>query len=353
MKILITGGAGFIGSHAAEYYAKRGVDVVALDNFSRAKFIQSRLKPRYNWEYLKRYDNVELVNGDIRNPAVVEKYAEDVDAIIHTAAQVAVTTSMQNPREDFEINALGTFNVLEAGRKSGNNPALIYCSTNKVYGDNVNEITVEEGETRYYFNDKKYAKGIPADFPVDLTEHTPYGCSKLCGDLYVQDYGKRNELDTGVFRMSCIYGTRQFGSEDQGWVVHFVISTLFDMGINIYGDGKQVRDVLFVSDLIKAFDAFIERRERLSGEVFNMGGGPENTVSLLELLDIIEMETGKRSRLKFWDWRPSDQKVYISNVSKARKLLGWRPKVTVEEGIRKTIHWVKENRRYFEYKKRT
>jgi CDP-paratose 2-epimerase len=348
MKILITGGAGFVGSHAAEYYAKKGDNVVALDNFARAKIIQSRLKPRYNWEYLKRYDNVELVNGDIKDPAVVERYAQDVDAIIHAAAQVAVTTSLHNPREDFEINALGTFNVLEAGRKSKNNPVLIYCSTNKVYGDNVNKIPVAEGKTRYYFSDEKYSRGIPSDFQVDLTEHTPYGCSKLCGDLYVQDYGHRNELDTGVFRMSCIYGTRQFGSEDQGWVVHFIISTLFNMDINIYGDGKQVRDILFVTDLIDAFDAFIERRDRLSGEVFNIGGGPENTVSLLELLDLIERETGKRSRLKFCDWRPSDQKVYISDISKARKMLGWRPKLTVEEGIRRTIRWVEENKRYFE-----
>jgi len=348
MKVLITGGAGFVGSHAAEYYAQCGDDVIAFDNLSRSKSIYSKLSPSYNWEYLEKYENVERVKGDIRDVEDLEKNANDVDVIIHAAAQVAVTPSMSNPRQDFELNALGTFNVLEAARKSKNNPAVVYCSTNKVYGDNVNTIPVEEGDTRYYFRDEKFLGGISPDFPIDLTEHSPYGCSKLCGDLYVQDYGSRNEIDTGILRMSCIYGTRQFGSEDQGWVVHFIISTLFDMDLNIYGDGKQVRDVLFVSDLIAAFDAFIKRRDRLSGEVFNIGGGSENTLSLLELLNLIERETGKRSVVRYGDWRPSDQKVYISDISKAKDLLCWEPLISAGEGVKKAIQWVKDNEEYFQ-----
>lgn len=348
MKVLITGGAGFVGSHTAEYYAKNGNEVVVLDNLSRAKILKyEETNAKYNWNYLKRYPNIKLVEGDIRNTKTLEGLSKDLDVIIHTAAQTAVTTSVVDPRTDFEINALGTFNVLEAARKSKTSPIVIYCSTNKVYGNNVNNISIEEGEKRYEFSDPKFRDGIPETFQTDLCEHTPYGCSKFLGDVYVQDYAERNEIKAGIFRMSCIYGTRQFGVEDQGWVAWFTIATLLGKPITIYGDGKQVRDVLYVSDLINSFDKFIKKGESLRCGVFNIGGGIRNTLSLLELLEILEKETGKKSKINFDDWRPSDQKVYISDVSRAEKTLGWRANISPEEGVRSLVEWIEENKSIF------
>ena len=341
-KILVTGGSGFVGSHVSEYYAKRGDEVVVFDNLSRGKTLKTADKSEssinYNWNYLKNFENIKLVRGDIKKAEEVANAAEDVDAIIHTAAQVAVTSSVDDPRMDFEINALGTFNVLEAARKSENSPAVVYCSTNKVYGENVNKIPVKEEETRYVFEGPD---GVPETLSIDLCEHTPYGCSKLAGDLYTQDYAKLYGLKTAVFRMSCIYGTRQFGNEDQGWVAHFVISTITGRPLTIYGDGKQVRDVLYVSDLVRAYDLFLESNKK--GTVYNIGGGPKNTISLLELLDVLEEETGKKSEISFSDWRPSDQKVYITDISKAERELGWSPEINVDEGIKRLIVWAEKN----------
>ncbi len=345
MKVLATGGAGFVGSHVAEYYAKRGEDVTVFDNLSRAEILGKAVGDQlYNWNYLKsNYPNVKLIKGDIRSFDELKAVAHKADAIVHTAAQVAVTTSLSDPRTDFEINALGTFNVLEAARL--NDSAVIFCSTNKVYGENVNKITVVEKETRYEYADPRYKSGIPEDFPIDLTSHSPYGCSKLSADLYVQDYAHTYGLKTGVFRMSCTYGERQFGVEDQGWVAWFVIATLTDRPITIYGDGKQVRDVLYVGDLVRAFDAFLS--SNLRHDVFNIGGGPENTLSLLELLELLEKLTGKRPRFLFSSWRPADQKVYMSDISKATKLLGWKPQVSPREGIRKLAEWASKNSKLF------
>ena len=348
MKILITGGAGFVGSHVAEYYAKKGDEVIVFDNLSRAKLLgYEASNAMYNWNYLKRYDNIELVKGDIRDAEMIKDAAKDVDVIIHTAAQTAVTTSLENPRTDFEINALGTFNVLEAARLGKNNPCVVFCSTNKVYGNNVNKIPVRAKEKRYEFANKKYKNGIPEDFPTDLCEHTPYGCSKFTGDIYVQDYAQRNEIDAAVFRMSCIYGTRQFGVEDQGWVAWFTIATLMNKPITIYGDGKQVRDVLYVGDLVKAYDAFVQRRNEIHHDIYNIGGGSENTMSLLELLDILKDLTDKRSAITFDDWRPSDQKVYISDITKAKRELGWKTEVNPKEGVGKLVEWMEENKELF------
>ncbi len=345
MRVLVTGGAGFVGSHVAEYYARLGDEVVVFDNLSRAKILgKDESNALFNWDYLKEnYRNIGLVKGDIRKSAEIEAVVKDVDVIIHAAAQTAVTTSVMDPRTDFEINAVGTFNVLEAARRSGNDPAVVYCSTNKVYGENVNKISVRESISRYEFNDAAFKDGISESYLIDSCEHTPYGCSKLAGDLYVQDYGHLYGLDTGVFRMSCIYGTRQFGVEDQGWVAWFTIATLLERPITIYGDGKQVRDVLYVSDLVKAYDAFLNRRRQVRGCVVNIGGGIGNTLSLLELLKILEDLTGKRSKLTFSDWRPSDQKVYISDISKAEEVLGWEPKISPREGVGMLVDWVGEN----------
>lgn len=342
MRVLVSGGGGFIGSHVAEYYAKGGNEVVVLDNLSRAKILGANRKTAfYNWSYLKNYRNIKLIEGDVRSLKEVEEAVKDVDVIIHAAAQVAVTTSVKDPKLDFEVNALGTLNILEAARKAKKSPAVIYCSTNKVYGANVNKVLVKEEETRYIYADERYRDGIPEDFPIDLCEHTPYGCSKLAGDLYVQDYAYTYGLKTAVFRMSCVYGERQFGTEDQGWVAWFIIATLLNKPIKIYGDGKQVRDILYVSDLIEAYEKFLN--SGLKQEVFNIGGGVENSLSLLELLNLLKELTGKRAKTTFNNWRAGDQKIYISNISKAKEKLGWRPKINPREGVERLVKWVKNN----------
>lgn len=345
LKILVTGGAGFIGSNVAEYYAQKGNGVIVYDNLSRAELLDSDDRNAdYNWNYLKKYKNVNLVKADVCDKDHLETTARDVNAIVHTAAQTAVTTSVVDPQTDFMVNALGTLNVLEAARKAKTRPKIIYCSTNKVYGDNVNRIEIVEKENRYEFVEE-FRNGVPESFNIDICEHTPYGCSKLTGDLYVQDYGHLYGLTTGVFRMSCIYGTRQFGVEDQGWVAHFAISVLTGKPITIFGDGKQVRDVLHVSDLVTAFDRFLQNQNQ--SQVFNMGGGPENTLSLLELIEMLEKSTGKKANLSYKDWRPSDQKVYISDISKAREVLKWRPTIGPLNGVRHLIRWIRDNEAIF------
>jgi len=347
-KVLVTGGAGFVGSHVAESYARRGNEVIVFDNLSREYLLGKGYKnANYNWNHLGKYNNIKLIKGDVTNFRELKEASKDVDVIIHTAAQTAVTTSVSEPKTDFMINTIGTFNILETARKFCNNPAIIFCSTNKVYGNNVNEVKVLEKETRYVFEDN-FKNGIPETFPIDLCEHTPYGCSKLAADLYTQDYAKIYGLKTAVFRMSCIYGPGQFGVEDQGWVAWFTIATITAKPITIYGDGKQVRDILYISDLIHAFDAFLQRKDHLSGEVFNMGGGPKNTISLLELLDMLEQLTGKRSKIIFSNWRPSDQKVYISSISKTKEKLGWSPKVSPKEGVEGLVNWVLKNKHLFQ-----
>jgi CDP-paratose 2-epimerase len=342
-RVLVTGGAGFVGSHAVEYYADRGADVTALDNLSRVDTLEtadeSRNTAAYNWEHIsENYPDVDLVEADIRDADTLEDIVDGHDAIVHTAGQVAVTASIQDPRTDFEVNALGTFNVLEAARKADSDPAVVLASTNKVYGDNVNEIPVREEEARYWYDDPEYDEGIPESLSIDDCEHTPYGVSKLSADLYVQDYADRGEVDAAAFRMSCIYGTRQFGNEDQGWVAHFALSTLRDEPLTIFGDGKQVRDVLYVKDLIRAYDAFLSDPEGKSG-VYNVGGGPDNTTSLLEFLDLLEEKTNKRTDVSFDDWREGDQKVYVSDISRARDELDWEPQVDFDEGIERFVNW--------------
>ena len=341
--VLVTGGAGFVGSHAAAFYDEKGADVTALDNLSRVESLEtadeSRDSPGHNWEYLaEHYPDIELIEEDVRNADLLEDVVEGHDAIIHTAGQVAVTASIQDPRRDFEDNVIGTFNVLEAARKADSDPTVAFASTNKVYGNNVNDIPVREEESRYWYDDPQYDDGIPESLPVDGCEHTPYGTSKLSADLYLQDYAARNEVDAAAFRMSCIYGTRQFGVEDQGWVAHFAISTLRDEPLTIYGDGKQVRDVLYVEDLIRAYDAFLSDPDGKSA-VYNMGGGRKNTTSLLEFLDMLEEKTGKRTDITYDEWREGDQKVYVSDIARAREELDWEPQVSFDEGIDRFLEW--------------
>jgi len=346
MKILVTGGAGLVGSHAAEFFALNNSKnkVIVLDNLMRSKiFGYDKDSVEFNWNYLKKFKNIERIKGDVRNDKDVAKaIGKGVDVLIHTAGQPGVPSSVRQPLEDFSINAFGTLNVLEAARKKSKDTVIIYCSTNKVYGENVDKLTLAEQEKRYTFKD---VSGVDEDMCTDLTGHTPYGVSKLVGDLYVQEYSHIYKMKTAVFRMSCTYGTRQFGFEDQGWVAWFIIATLFNKGITIYGNGKQVRDMLYADDLVDAFNRFIN--SDLKRALFNIGGGPDNTISLLEFLEELQTLTGKKPKVDFADWRPSDQKVYITDTTKLEKALNWKAKTNVKQGIRQLAEWVKENKACF------
>ncbi|MFH1076947.1 MAG: NAD-dependent epimerase/dehydratase family protein [Pseudomonadota bacterium] len=345
MKVLVTGGAGLVGSHAAEYYANKGDDVIVLDNLMRSSlFGYNKESVEFNWNYLAQFENIKRIKGDIRNEDDVKKaLGGGVDVVIHTAGQPGVPLSVKIPREDFSINAYGTLNVLECTRQISPKAAFIYCSTNKIYGENVDIITLEEKETRYVYKSKK---GVSEDLSIDLTGHTPYGVSKLVGDLYTQEYAHIYGMRTAVFRMSCIYAPHQFGFEDQGWVAWFVIANLTGQPIVIYGDGKQVRDLLYADDLVEAYDKFIN--SDIQHDVFNIGGGPRNTTSLLEFISMIEEKTGIKFRnVEHKDWRPSDQKVYISDIGKVSKALDWKPKITPEKGLEKLIEWVGANTKFF------
>jgi len=340
MKILITGGAGLVGSNSAEFYALKGDKVIVLDNLMRSSlFGYDKKSVEYNWNYLSQFKNIKRVKGDVRNEEdVFSALGGGVDAVIHTAGQPGVPLSVKVPKDDFSINAYGTLNVLECLRKVSPQAAFVYCSTNKVYGENVDKIPLLEKKTRYAY---RRAAGVSEKMSVDLTGHSPYGVSKLAGDLYAQEYGRIYKMRTAVFRMSCTYGTRQFGFEDQGWVAWFVIATLQNRPITIYGNGKQVRDLLNVSDLVAAFDKFI--CSDMPSAVYNIGGGAQNALSLLEFIKELEERTGKRAQLTFSNWRPSDQKVYITDITKVKRALKWRPKVRAQEGMKKLISWVKEN----------
>jgi len=345
MRILITGGAGMVGSHAAEYFAKKNNDVIVLDNLARSQLFSSDNESvEFNWHYLEKYKNIERIKGDVRNEDDVRKaIGSGVDAVIHTAGQPGVPLSVRIPKEDFSINAYGTLNVLECLRQVSPKAAFVYTSTNKVYGENVDQIPLVEKETRYAYKDRV---GVSEDLGIDLTGHTPYGASKYVGDIYAQEYGHIYGMKTGVFRMSCIYCTRQFGFEDQGWVAWFIIAALTGQPITIYGNGKQVRDMLFATDLVAAFEKFIQ--SDIKHGVYNIGGGPEQTISLLEFVGTLEKLTGKKLKITYSDWRPSDQKVYISDIAKVSKALNWKPSVSVEQGQQKLIEWVKANMNMFE-----
>jgi len=333
-RYLIVGGAGFIGVNAAAHYAQQGHSVTVLDNFSRRG-----TRENANW-LLREHANVKVVTADIRTDGnTLAAEAEKCDVLLHLAAQVAVTTSVADPRTDFEINALGTFNVLEASRRASNLPIILYASTNKVYGA-MDDVGVIEADNRYRYDGLPH--GVGEDRQLDF--HSPYGCSKGAADQYVRDYSRIYGLRTVVFRQSCIYGPHQFGIEDQGWVAWFALRSLLGEPVTIYGDGKQVRDVLYVDDLIKAFDAAIEQIDKAAGKAYNTGGGPRNTLSLLELLSLLEQINGSKTDYSFSDWRPGDQRVYVSDVRRARRELGWVPKTSPEDGLKHMLAWMAANR---------
>ncbi len=339
-RFLITGGAGFIGVNAVHRLLSRGEEVTVYDNLSRHG-------TEANVAWLRQAhgeDSFRLVVADVRDAEALRQAARSADVIIHLAAQVAVTTSVDDPRHDFEVNALGTFNVLEAARLSGNRPIVLYASTNKVYGG-MEDVVVVEDATRYRYRD--LALGVAETQPLDF--HSPYGCSKGAGDQYVRDYARIYGLPTVVLRQSCIYGPRQMGVEDQGWIAWFVIAAVTGRPITIYGDGKQVRDVLYVDDLLDVYDAAIERIDVAAGQVYNIGGGPAHTMSVWsEFAPLLERALGRSIAVAYGDWRPGDQKVYVSDIRKAQRELGWSPRVGVEEGVQRLVSWVIENRQLFE-----
>ena len=339
LNYFITGGAGFIGSNYVQRLLERGEKVTIYDNLSRAG------APR-NLAWLKEAfgeSAFKLIIGDVRDAGLLAVSAREADVIVHLAAQVAVTTSVVKPREDFEINAGGTFNVLEAARLNERKPVVIYTSTNKVYGG-MEDVRLVEKASRWEYESLPF--GAPETQPLDF--HSPYGCSKGAGDQYVRDYARIYDLPTAVMRQSCIYGPRQFGVEDQGWVAWMVIAAVTGRQITIYGDGKQIRDLLHVDDLLDAYDAVIKNIDRVGGQVFNLGGGPQNTMSIwTEFGPMLEKLLGKSIPVGRGDWRPGDQKVFVADIRKAERELGWKPKINVESGVKLLFDWVSANKNLF------
>ena len=335
--VVITGGSGFIGTNLADKIASSGRRVRLLDNLSRPG-VEENLR----WLRETHGDRIAIEVADVRDPAAVRRVVAGAGAVFHFAAQVAVTTSLDDPIHDFEVNALGTLNVLEAVRAQEVPPPVFFTSTNKVYGG-MEDVELRLRGQRYEPADETLrARGFGEDRRLDF--HSPYGSSKGAADQYVLDYARSYGLKTVVFRMSCIYGPHQFGTEDQGWVAHFLLRALDGRPITLYVDGMQVRDVLYVEDLVRAFLLAEENVDRLAGQAFNMGGGASHTVSLLELIDLIGSLHGQRPRVFFEGWRTGDQRYYVSNTRKFEEATGWRQRVSVREGVGNRYNWLLEFR---------
>lgn len=338
-QILVTGGAGFIGSNLVSSLLEDGFDVLVFDALSRRGS-----EDNVSWLRRQYYGaKLRVVKEDVRDFTAVRAAALKADVIYHLAGQVAVTSSVENPRSDFETNALGTLNILEAARLSGRRPAVIFTSTNKVYGD-IRDVTVVEEHSRFRLSDLPH--GIPESQPLDF--HSPYGCSKGAADQYVRDYARIYRLPTVVFRMSCIYGPRQFGNEDQGWLAHFMISSLTGRPTTIYGNGKQVRDVLYIDDLVRALRLAVEKIDGTAGEVFNIGGGPSNALAVwYEFGELLAELKGEQTPVRYSHWRPGDQTCYVSDIRKAKRSMGWQPQVDKRSGVRRLWEWVSSNKSLF------
>lgn len=340
--LLVTGGAGFIGSNFVDRALERGASVTILDDLSRAGASKN-----IDWLEQRHGKKVRLEQGSVTDAELCRQLTADVEAVAHFAAQVAVTTSVTDPRTDFEINVLGSFNVLEGARLSRNKPHVLYSSTNKVYGS-LEHIPTVELESRYAF--ETLPLGVSEEAPLDF--HSPYGCSKGAADQYFHDYYRMYDIPTTVFRQSCIYGPRQMGVEDQGWVAWFVIALVTGKPITIYGNGKQVRDLLYIDDLLNAFDAAFMRPDRSAGQIYNMGGGIENSISIWkEFKPIVEEALGYEApEPEYAEERPGDQPIFVADTTRAADELGWEPGVGTWEGIAKLTDWVKANRDLFEFK---
>ena len=328
MRSLVTGGIGFIGTNLADRLLRDGHDVTLFDNISRAG-VQQNL----DWLKAQHRDRLRFIEGDVRDSTAVETAIKGADAVFHLAAQVAVTTSVVNPREDFSINAQGTVNVLEAARRQNPMPVVLYTSTNKVYGG-LEHVRVVERASRYEFED--LPDGVAETCPLDF--HSPYGCSKGAADQYVHDYHRIYGLPSIVFRMSCIYGPHQFGNEDQGWVAHFALTALGGGRLTIYGNGKQVRDVLYVEDLVELMIRAVNQKQRSAGQIYNVGGGPAHTISIWEeFREILSKLAGKLPAVDHGEFRPGDQTIYVSDIRKAHAQFGWSPQVGLSEGLSRMI----------------
>ena len=335
--VLITGGAGFVGCNLADRLCASGQPVVLYDNLARPGVEQNAA-----WLREKHGDLVQLKIGDVRDAGSLAQAVEGVGTVFHFAAQVAVTTSLSAPKHDFEVNARGTLNLLEALRALHDPPPVIFTSTNKVYGS-LDGIDFRLHGDRYEPSDEAIRRGgIGESQPLDF--YSPYGCSKGVADQYLLDYARTFGLPAVVFRMSCIYGPHQFGTEDQGWVAYFLLQALRGQSLTVYGDGKQVRDILFVEDLVDALLLAEKNIRTLSGQVFNIGGGPANTTSLLELLDTIEVLHGGRPPVEWSPWRPGDQRYYVSDFSKYQTATGWSPRVAAADGVARLYAWLRQNR---------
>jgi len=334
-RALVTGGAGFIGTNLADRLLREGQRVRIVDNLSRPGVGRNLA-----WLRERHGERLEVLRGDLRDRAVAAEAVRAVDSVFHLAAQVAVTTSLDDPRLDFDVNLIGTVNLLEAARAQAEPPAFLFTSTNKVYGG-LEDVELRASGGRYEpVAGAIRGAGISEDRPLDFS--TPYGCSKGAADQYVLDYAKSFGLRTAVFRMSCIYGPHQCGNEDQGWVAHFAIRALDSAPITLYGDGHQVRDVLFVEDLVEAFLLAREKIEAIGGRAYNMGGGPENAVSLLEVIERIGELHGETPATSFGPWRQGDQRYYVSDTRSFQRDTGWRPRVGAEEGIERLYGWLRE-----------
>jgi CDP-paratose 2-epimerase len=333
--ILITGGAGFIGSNLADRLAGLGHEVLVYDALARPG-VERNLR----WLEARHGRRIRSIVADVRDRDRLAGAAAEAEAVFHFAAQVAVTTSLSDPGEDFEVNAGGTFALLEAVRRKGRRTPVIFASTNKVYGD-LGDIELELHADAYAPADATLrASGINEHRPLDF--HTPYGCSKGAADQYVLDYGRSFDLPTCVLRMSCIYGPRQMGTEDQGWVAHFLIRALKGEPIVIYGDGRQVRDVLNVADAVDAYVAAWKRIDQVKGCAFNLGGGPANAVSLRQLVGHIQDLAGRRVELRFEDWRAGDQRYFVADARAARRALDLRAPLDWRTGVTQLARWLRD-----------
>jgi CDP-paratose 2-epimerase len=333
--VLVTGGAGFLGCNIADRLASGGRRVVVLDSLARPG-VEANLA----WLKERHGGLVEALLADVRDPVACREAVRGAGAVLHLAAQVAVTTSLEDPVHDFEVNARGTLNLLEAVRKEPEPPPFLFASTNKVYGKLLERDALERRGDRWEPRDPALRAGCAETAPLDL--YSPYGCSKGVADQYVLDYARCFGLRTLAFRMSCLYGPRQFGTEDQGWVAHFLIKALRGEPVTVYGDGAQVRDALYVDDAVDAWLLGLEGVDRLAGRAFNLGGGPTNALSLLEMLARAEGLAGRRPEAGFGAWRPGDQLWYVSDTRVLEAATGWRARVGLGEGLSRLAAWLRE-----------
>jgi CDP-paratose 2-epimerase len=331
--VLVTGGCGFLGSNLVRELVARGRNVIALDNLSRAG-----ARENAEWLTARCGNRLSIEAADIRDAQALRGPVSAAAAILHLAGQVAVTTSMADPLEDFEITLRGTVNLLETVRLHNPRAPIVFASTNKVYGKLMEEDALRRVDARYAPTDQHLGTGVGEQAPLDF--HSPYGCSKGAADQYVRDYARVFGLRTVVLRMSCIYGPRQFGTEDQGWIAHFFLRAIRGEPITIYGDGYQVRDALFVGDAVNAWIGTLDRIDEISGRIFNLGGGPAASISIRELLDLVAELRGRRPSVRFAPWRPGDQAWYVSDIRAISRALDWKPRTPMRDGLRALERWL-------------